>query len=85
MAVALTSAPEAGQLVNVRSRRWVVSEVNKSALPPPSLEPTRGVPQHLVSLQSVDDDALGEELQVVWEIEPGATVVEKVALPQPTG
>jgi hypothetical protein len=85
MAVALTSAPEAGQLVNVRSRRWVVSEVNKSALPPPSLETTRGVPQHLVSLQSVDDDALGEELQVVWEIEPGATVVEKVALPQPTG
>jgi len=43
------------------------------------------VAQHLVSSLSLEDDALGEELQVIWEIEPGATVVEKVALPQPTG
>ncbi len=85
MAVALTSAPEAGQLVNFRARRWVVSEVNKSSLPPRPLEPTQAAPQHLVSLQSLEDDALGEELQVIWEIEPGATVVEKVALPQITG
>jgi SNF2-related domain len=85
MAVALTSAPEAGQLVNVRARRWVVSEVNRSSLPPRPLEPTQDAPQHLVSLQSLEDDALGEELQVIWEIEPGATVVEKVALPQITG
>ncbi|XBH08314.1 DISARM system SNF2-like helicase DrmD [Singulisphaera sp. Ch08] len=34
---------------------------------------------------SVEDDALGEELQVVWQIEPGASVIEKVALPEPTG
>jgi hypothetical protein len=25
-----------------------------------------------------------EELQVIWEIEPGARVIEKVALPDPT-
>jgi hypothetical protein len=85
MAVALTSAPEAGQLVNVRSRRWVVSEVNMSSLPARPLEPTQGVPQHLVSSQSLEDDALGEELQVIWEIEPGALVVEKVSLPQING
>lgn len=36
-------------------------------------------------LSSVEDDGLGEELQVVWEIEPGARVIEKVALPEPTG
>jgi hypothetical protein len=36
-------------------------------------------------LLSVEDDALGEELQVIWEIEPGAQVVEKVAHPEPTG
>ncbi|HQU42599.1 MAG TPA: hypothetical protein PK867_07290 [Pirellulales bacterium] len=41
--------------------------------------------QHLVSLSSVEDDALGEELQVIWELEPGADVIEKVALPEPTG
>src|SRR5207245_3235966 len=49
------------------------------------LGPTSESPQHLVSLLSVEDDALGEELQVVWEVEPGAAVVEKVALPEPTG
>jgi hypothetical protein len=41
--------------------------------------------QRLVSLSSVEDDALGEELQVIWEIEPGAQVIEKAALPEPTG
>jgi superfamily II DNA or RNA helicase len=41
--------------------------------------------QHLVTLSSVEDDALGEELQVIWEIEPGAEVVEKNALPAPVG
>src|SRR5262249_60203833 len=36
-------------------------------------------------LASVEDDALGEELQVIWELEPGAQVIEKVAFPEPTG
>src|SRR3954463_1826032 len=85
MSVTLTSPPESGQLVTVRSRRWVVGEVRASTLPPPPLEPVPSEPQHLVSLLSVEDDALGEELQVVWQIEPGAMVIEKVALPEPTG
>jgi superfamily II DNA or RNA helicase len=80
-----TSPPEQGQLVKVRSRRWVVSDINTSALPPKPLDPTSDPPEHLVFLLSVEDDALGEELQVVWEIEPGAAVVEKIALPEPTG
>jgi hypothetical protein len=85
MAGTVASLPEQGQLVSVRSRRWVVGEVNKSTLPPPPLEPVPAQAQHLISLLSVEDDALGEELQVVWEIEPGADVIEKVALPEPTG
>ncbi len=85
MAITTTSPPVSGQLVNVRSRRWVVNEVNKSALPAPPLKPTSSSAQHLVSLLSVEDDALGEDLQVVWEIEPGAKVIEMVALPEPTG
>jgi len=85
MAVVLTSPPESGQLVSVRSRRWVVGEVQSGTLPPPPLQPVPDSPQHLVSLLSVEDDALGEELQVIWEIEPGASVVEKVTLPDPTG
>lgn len=65
MVVSLSPFPEQGQLVRVRSRRWVVSEVRASTLPPPPMEPTTNGPQHLVSLLSVEDDALGEELQVI--------------------
>jgi len=41
--------------------------------------------QHLVSLSSVEDDGLGEELQVVWELEPGASKIEARELPYPEG
>jgi hypothetical protein len=38
-----------------------------------------------VLLISIDDEGLGEELQVSWELEPSAKVHEKMALPEPTG
>ncbi|NTV47879.1 MAG: hypothetical protein HGB11_15480 [Chlorobiales bacterium] len=41
--------------------------------------------QNLVGLSALDEDSLGEEIQVVWEIEPGAQVLEKVGLPSMTG
>src|SRR5436190_3502084 len=85
MAVAVASPPEQGQLVSVRSRQWVVTDVRASTLPASALKPTFSGPQHLLTLASVEDDGLGEELQVIWEIEPGARVIEKVALPEPTG
>jgi hypothetical protein len=84
MAMALASAPEQGQLVSVRSRNWIVNEVVPSTLPTSGLHGISD-PQTLVSLASVEDDGLGEEIQVVWELEPGARLIEKVALPDPTG
>src|SRR5437899_11319639 len=77
--------PEQGQLVSVRSRQWMVSQVLASTLPPARLQTGLESPQHLLTLSSVEDDGLGEELNVIWELEPGARVVEKVALPDPTG
>jgi hypothetical protein len=44
---------------------------------------TRLPARELVLLSSVEDDALGEELQVIWEIEPGARIIEETHLPQP--
>ena len=85
MAAAVTGPPEQGQLVSVRSRQWIVNDVRPSTLPAAALKPTFSGPQHLLTLASVEDDGLGEELQVIWEIEPGAKVIEKVALPEPTG
>src|SRR3954462_10156824 len=85
MSSATVSAPEQGQLVSIRSRQWIVNDVRPSTLPPPALKPVFHGPQHLLTLSSVEDDGLGEELQVIWEIEPGARVIEKVALPEPAG
>jgi ERCC4-related helicase len=75
------SVPEQGQLAVVRQRRYVVTDVRQGAAGP---QPTER-PQHLVSLTSIEDDALGEELQVIWEIEPGAHAFEKMELPEPKG
>jgi len=79
-----TPTPEQGQLVSVRNRRWSVIEVRPSKLPAPSHAPADWVPQNVVALTSMDDDAFGEELEVVWEIEPGARVEDSSAsLPDP--
>ena len=81
---ATSAVPEQGQLVQVRSRPWVVNEVKPSSLPTPAMELPLARRQNLLTLSSIEDDGLGEELQVVWEIEPGAKIIERVALPEPT-
>lgn len=69
------TAPEPGQLVEVRRRQWIVSDVAASAISPDL--PKR----NLVKLASIDEDALGEEIEVLWELEPGAHVIERAGLP----
>lgn len=82
--VAPIDAPQQGQMVEVRTRRWIVAEVEASSLPPDLLAPGKR-PEHLVTLRSVEDDAEPDEsLRVVWEIEPGARVIEAAGLPTPT-
>lgn len=73
--------PEQGQLVEVRRRQWIVDDVGSSAFRE-LFAPTR---QGLVSLVSVDEDSLGEELQVVWQLEPGARVLDRAGLPTISG
>jgi superfamily II DNA or RNA helicase len=41
--------------------------------------------QHLVRLSSIDEDALGREIEVIWEIEPGAKLIERAGLPEISG
>ncbi len=80
-----SSIPESGQIVTVRQRRYVVVEVQKSALPITPLATQIEAGQQLVTLNSIEDDALGETLQVIWEIEPGTSIEERINLPQPDG
>jgi SNF2 family DNA or RNA helicase len=74
--------PDPGQIVEVRQRQWVVQEIHQSSLPSEALS-SHGPLQNFVSLSSIEDDALGEELQVLWEIEPGVKIREHTALPSP--
>lgn len=73
------ASPEPGQLVEVRRRQWIVAEVISSTLA------FNSKPQHAVMLSSIDEDALGEELEVIWEIEPGAQIIERAGLPSISG
>jgi len=74
--------PEAGQLVRVRGQQWVVSGVHRSHQPADELAATRLPGRTLVQLTSVSDDDLGEELTVVWEVEPGREIVPATKLPE---
>ena len=56
-----------GELVQVRSRRWIVEEV---------LETEPGV-SPVVGLACVDDDNQGQPLQVLWDYEPDRWILEE--------
>ena len=78
--------PELGQLVHIRQRRYVVVDTELQSKLPPNVLSTKPLHHHhLITLSSVEDDGLGEDLQVIWEIEPGASTIEKTPLPQPVG
>lgn len=81
---AVADPPEVGQMVSVRSRSWTVTDVQKSVLLLQRLA-ARQAGQSLLTLSSIEDDSLGEELQVIWELVPGARIIERVALPEPLG
>src|SRR3954453_22300395 len=59
-------APKPGELVQVRSRRWLVEEVNAvdSFCP-------------IIRLACADDDAQGEELEVLWDYEIDRRILEE--------
>jgi superfamily II DNA or RNA helicase len=67
----------------VRDRQWIVSDVSRGSIAPDVLTSASDEPQHLLSLVSVEEDATGEELQVIWELEPGSSVIDVAALPTP--
>lgn len=83
--IKMIAVPEPGQLVTVRQRHFVVLDVQKSTLGSPSLQTFPAKLQHIVTLSSVEDDGLGDEIKVIWELEPGAHVYDKVTLPEPVG
>jgi superfamily II DNA or RNA helicase len=72
---------EVGALVELRGQKWVVTELNYSSLPVDELAPEELPGRTLVTLTSLSDEDLGEELSVIWEIEPGRSIIPSGALP----
>jgi len=68
--------PEAGQLVEVRQRQFVVVESRPSQLEGAARET-------LLDLASIEDDSAGDKLSVVWEAEIGARLGAAAGIPEP--
>ena len=60
--------PAVGELVQVRSRRWLVEEVTPSEIPGASA---------VVTLACADDDAQGQALRVFWDYEIDRRILEE--------
>jgi len=78
----LPPVPEPGQVVNVRGSTWAVADVRQQGLPRSPADDGTANLSHVVSLQSLEEDRLGEELAVVWELEVGHTVAPDQGLPE---
>ncbi|MCY3780045.1 MAG: DISARM system SNF2-like helicase DrmD [Chloroflexi bacterium] len=77
----LQGVPERGQITRIRQRHYVVTDVARANLPADGIHNGLAKPQHIVGLSSIDDDGLGETLEIIWEIEPGKHLLERLELP----
>jgi superfamily II DNA or RNA helicase len=62
----LTTAPARGQVVRVRQRQYLVEDVEPA---------TSAADSPLVRLACLDDDAQGQPLEVLWDLEPDAEIL----------
>ena len=60
--------PKIGELVQVRSRRWLVEDV---------VEPERAGESLLVQLACADDDSQGQSLEVFWDYELDRRILQE--------
>ena len=77
------AVPDKGGVVTVRGAMWAVADVREQE-PQPSQasDAEEGSVTHVVDLQSLDEDRLGQELSVVWELAAGQPVAPDQGLPE---
>ena len=68
-------------MVRVRGQQWVVSAIRPSHQPIDELSASILPGRTMVTLTSISDDDLGDELTLVWEIEPGRQILPPTELP----
>lgn len=67
----------------VRNRPFVVLDSSRSSVYEDLIKFPAGDGISLLELSSMEEDSLGERLSVLWELEPGAKVIERSELPVP--
>ncbi|MDO5696759.1 MAG: DISARM system SNF2-like helicase DrmD [Dermatophilus congolensis] len=78
----IPEVPQPGRIVSVRGSTWAVTDVRVQGLGRSAADDPHVHDEHIVSLQSLEEDRLGEELMVVWELELGHGVVPEQGLPE---
>lgn len=68
-------------MVEARGSTWAVANVQVQGLPRSPADEATASLSHVVDLQSLHEDRLGEQLSVVWELEVGHTVTPAQGLP----
>ncbi|MFJ6096605.1 DISARM system SNF2-like helicase DrmD [Williamsia muralis] len=68
--------------MTVRGANWAVAEVQQQGLGRSSADDAIAQLQHAVTLQCVDEDRLGHEIRVVWELELGRSALAHRGLPE---
>lgn len=73
--------PQPGRVVEVRGSTWAVTDVQEQGITRSPADETIAGLQHVVSLQALGEDNLGDELRVIWELEVGHTLAPDQGLP----
>ena len=79
---ALPEVPQPGRVVEVRGATWAVTDVVEQGLTRSPADDTSAGLQHVVTLQALGEDNLGDELRVIWELEVGQTLAPDQGLPE---
>jgi superfamily II DNA or RNA helicase len=74
--------PDPGQVVEVRGSTWAVANVQAQGLPRSPADENLSKLSHIIELQCLDEDRLGEQLSVIWELELGQSVTPPQGLPE---
>ena len=80
--IAVPILPDPGQVVEVRGSTWAVANIQTQGLPRSPADENTSRLSHKVELQCLDEDRLGEQLSVIWELELGQSVTPPQGLPE---
>jgi hypothetical protein len=73
----IVATPEQGQLVQVRNRFFIVQDIDLH------IDRETQHRSHKLTLECIDDDRLGETLDLIWELEVNKSVHTDIGFPKP--